>query len=1085
MTSPAQSAIQLVISQLDEAVALARAAGYDGLADAIYDTADFLITMDGLEGGLEAALIDEDQNEGFRVLVETLISVAAGVGASVVIGSLLAPVMTFAAGSIVIGGISFVAGVAVGSVIEFLGDSGITPVGKIVDASDLPGPKVLIGTIVGDEFITTQQDDTVRSNGGDDTIKNVGGSDIIDGGSGYDTVSYQQLAGVGSNGIVVDNRDLSDGVMVQHGGESDTLIEVEAIIGTDRADAALLGAGTATTVFDDDLRSIDLAGGDDVVFLHNEGTTALSVISVSGGAHIDGDLLVIGTEGATAFTDLQGGTVRYSTPSTGDASFNIDGFEHVMGNTGDDHVTGSDAGNTIYGYEGEDRIDGGDGDDIINGGNDDDDIDGGANNDIIEGGLDDDRLHGGSGNDLIFADSYGGTDSSTSELWGDAGSDILVADAGSNTLNGGADADILIGGDGSDVLNGGDGNDLIITGGTGDIVDGGAGDTWVVATAGSEAIINFDGSGGDMYISGLESGVSEINLVGLSSDDVELVWSYTYTGEVDGSLELPDEYDFYEFPDISETKFLSGDAYLRVKSTGALIYIGTVTGEETTTIYSTGHGPLEPGEQPELYEETELYQTDYSAADVTLTNGQLTDIIWAIDLSDASYPNPDSIISSVTDDLSNDYASTITASTDEIDDILSDASIEILTSGPFGDIDTGSGTGGGDTGDGGSGTGGDSGSGTGDGDTGDGIVTGTGSADIIDGSFTDADGDAIDDLGQTIDAGAGDDTVVAGAGNDTVLGGTGNDTLTGGAGLDTFTFISGDGTDTITDFDPAEDVISIDAVVISDLGALPTGVTGATVGTDFVLSYGSGDQITIVTNTDLEAAYPDLFGEQSDGIVTGTGSGDVIDGSFIDADGDLIDDLGQTIDAGAGDDTVVAGAGNDTVLGGTDNDTLTGGAGLDTFTFASGDGTDTITDFDPAEDVISIDAVVISDLGALPAGVTGSSLPSGAFVLSYGTGDQITIEPTSALVGAYPSLFVPDNGRTVTGSSTDDVIDSSFVDADGDIIDDLGQTIDAGSGNDTISAGLGNDTITAGDGDDTIIYSGGDDVIAGNLENFG
>jgi Ca2+-binding RTX toxin-like protein len=364
----------------------------------------------------------------------------------------------------------------------------------------------------------------------------------------------------------------------------------------------------------------------------------------------------------------------------------------------------------------------------------------------------------------------------------------------------------------------------------------------------------------------------------------------------------------------------------------------------------------------------------------------------------------------------------------------------------------------------------------------DGIVTGTGSADVIDGSFVDADGDVIDDLGQTINAGAGGDTIVAGAGDDTVIGGTDNDTLTGGAGLDTFTFVAGDGDDTITDFDPAEDVISIDAVVISDLSALPAGVTGATVGTDFVLSYGSGDQITIVTSTDLETTYPDLFGEQSDGIVTGTGSADVIDGSFIDADGDVIDDLGQTIDAGAGDDTVVAGVGNDTIVGGTDNDTLSGGAGLDTFTFASGDGGDTITDFDPAEDVISIDAVVISDLSALPAGVTGATVGTD-FVLSYGSGDQITIVTNTDLEAAYPDLFGEQSDGIVTGTSSADVIDGSFIDADGDVIDDLGQTIDAGAGDDTVVAGAGddiviggtdNDTLTGGAGLDTFTFVAGD-----------
>lgn len=72
------------------------------------------------------------------------------------------------------------------------------------------------------------------------------------------------------------------------------------------------------------------------------------------------------------------------------------------------------------------------------------------------------------------------------------------------------------------------------------------------------------------------------------------------------------------------------------------------------------------------------------------------------------------------------------------------------------------------------------------------IVTGTSGSELIDSSFTDADGDSIDSgsghgtggLDDSILAGEGDDTVDSGQGNDTVYGGAGSDSIDGGIGND-------------------------------------------------------------------------------------------------------------------------------------------------------------------------------------------------------------------------------------------------------------------------------------------------------------
>ncbi|TFL18182.1 Hint domain-containing protein [Jannaschia formosa] len=88
-----------------------------------------------------------------------------------------------------------------------------------------------------------------------------------------------------------------------------------------------------------------------------------------------------------------------------------------------------------------------------------------------------------------------------------------------------------------------------------------------------------------------------------------------------------------------------------------------------------------------------------------------------------------------------------------------------------------------------------------------------------------------------------------------------------------------------------------------------------------------------------------------DGIVNGTAAGDLIDETYVDEDGDVIDGgdaigvKGTTGDAdfvtaGGGNDTVFAGAGNDHVRGEDGDDLLYGEAGMDTIT--GGLGNDTV-----------------------------------------------------------------------------------------------------------------------------------------------
>ena len=81
--------------------------------------------------------------------------------------------------------------------------------------------------------------------------------------------------------------------------------------------------------------------------------------------------------------------------------------------------------------------------------------------------------------------------------------------------------------------------------------------------------------------------------------------------------------------------------------------------------------------------------------------------------------------------------------------------------------------------------------------------------------------ESVDDEGygrsggnDTINGGAGDDIIFGQEGDDRITGGAGDDTLYGGSGDDVFVFENiGDGVDTIKDFNAAEDVLDISALL--------------------------------------------------------------------------------------------------------------------------------------------------------------------------------------------------------------------------------------------------------------------------------
>lgn len=172
------------------------------------------------------------------------------------------------------------------------------------------------------------------------------------------------------------------------------------------------------------------------------------------------------------------------------------GADKVFGGAGNDVLRGGDGNDDLQGQSGNDIISGGTGRDAINGGDDDDWLSGeighdkllgGLGNDVLDGGGDNDSLQGQDGNDQL----QGGDGNDL--LTGQAGADILQGGGGNDTLNGGLDDDSLLGGDGNDRIVAENGNDTLNGGNGADTLLGGVGNDALSGSNGGDSLLGGDG----------------------------------------------------------------------------------------------------------------------------------------------------------------------------------------------------------------------------------------------------------------------------------------------------------------------------------------------------------------------------------------------------------------------------------------------------------------------------------------------------------------------------------------------------------------------------------------------------------------
>ncbi|TKA97165.1 calcium-binding protein [Cereibacter changlensis] len=328
------------------------------------------------------------------------------------------------------------------------------------------------------------------ANAGNDTILGAAGGDVIAGGQGDDRIEGGEgdNAVLGDDGVIESTR-VTDGPRILEmtdegvtGGDDVILLgdadnRVLAGLGSDTvtvgdgqnvviADLGEIKANEATGVWrandgDDNVTGGDgrnrviLSGGDDVADLGN------------GGNRVIGDAGFISWTGLTAFegevietlTPEEGGKDRITTGSGDDVIFGGTGADTLKATAGDDVILGDNgryeapldgAAGRITSLVGELA-----GDDLIKAG---------SGNDIVLAGQGDDTVEAGAGEDVAFGDSgevtfvnatdivtlemtdveRGGHDVISSEPE-DLGDDILMGQAGNDTITAGGGDDVILG----------------------------------------------------------------------------------------------------------------------------------------------------------------------------------------------------------------------------------------------------------------------------------------------------------------------------------------------------------------------------------------------------------------------------------------------------------------------------------------------------------------------------------------------------------------------------------------------------------------------------------------------------------------
>lgn len=540
-----------------------------------------------------------------------------------------------------------------------------------------------------------------------------------------------------------------------------------------------------------------------------------------------------------------------------------------------------------------------DGADQITGGNGADYIDAAGGNDQISGGNGKDEIHAGSGDDVIGSPGKklsGKSENGNDRLFGDAGNDIIYGGNGVDTIYGGADGDVLFGGNAPDIFSYSLVSDSAYSSGAPDVLPA----TPWNAIDGSIWTRSWD------LIADFRSGLDKIDLsaLGTGNGATALVWGGAVGTDIDaGAVNTArahtvwtDEAQNFLYADTTG----DGKADLKIQAKG--VTESDVLGLSSAFEITSGAAASVPENTLTSVVVYDGNAVDAGGATLTYSITGADATRFAIDADDGevrflSAPNVEAPldlggnnvydfvlhVNNGTTELTRDVAITVT-NLDEVGPAFSSATTAtaidensvapvlvydanatdpVTDGGPSNPLTYSFG------------------GGTDDAlftiDADDGEVRLVSNPDFetkANYSFnvkaTDAAGNAttqsvslaVNDLGEAIAGGAGNDTLSSGAANDTLNGGAGNDSLTGGAGADVFVFDTVldalSNVDTISDFAPGSDSIHLDDDVFAALTA--GALTGAQFNSGAGLTAAAEADARIVYDTTTGALYYDVDG---------------------------------------------------------------------------------------------------------------------------------------------------------------------------------------------------------------------------------
>ncbi len=442
----------------------------------------------------------------------------------------------------------------------------------------------IIGDGLGNFLGGDAGNDSLNGGGGDDSLRGGAGNDTINGGNGYDRADYRNEGG---GGITVTMTGSGAGTVVDTYGNTDTLIDIEAIFATDFADTL---NGSATN---DDFRpgrgsdalNAGSGGFDSVNYLNDNGATSGVNVNFQTGqvtsVYFGTDTLsgvwehAFGTQNNDTLTGANGNAYdEWFSPSLGvdvvAGGTNAAGFRDALsmndfrtngsGSGVTFAVTGSGAG-TVTGtginvtFTGIELLSGGALADVFNGGASTMSFRGLGGIDVFNGAANGfetvdyagDAQNGGTAGVVVNLGAGVGTDGfGNSEtlvnIDGVNGTDVndtLTGNAGANVLNGNGGDDLIFdGGAGTDTLNGGLGNDFLIASADNDLLFGGGGNDGLYGGAGLDLFLG--GSGNDFVSGGEDRDIAygeagQDVLLGEGGDDFlvegdDSGWAYGGTG---------------------------------------------------------------------------------------------------------------------------------------------------------------------------------------------------------------------------------------------------------------------------------------------------------------------------------------------------------------------------------------------------------------------------------------------------------------------------------------------------------------------------------------------------------------------------